>query len=523
MDTSPAAFTERGQRARGVPAPRSPSLILLMLLAVAAVSALALWDEKRESSTTLDDFAQEQATLASSVASELSTRLAGARRDGLIIAEGIEEGRRVPVAVIDGYSGYRLGPADAAPLDAGPSGITLRVPTPGGQLVDLVVPPVKLLEGAARIERPGSALVLILGPTGDQLHGTDGRVIRSEPIHKAFVEGQSSVWLGRAAAAAMGLPERRAAVGLARVDAGSLGRWGIAVVSSAERERDRESRARWRLVLGLGVAVGLVFAFGTIALRKQRRELVLEHELAVTALQRERDARLASTSKVAMMGTLAMGIAHEFSTPLGVIAGRAEQLAPRVSGDERSSRSVRAILEQTERIRVVIRGFLDLARGGAPTLDDVPPDVVLRSAVALVEHRFASAGVALSVHRAQNLPAIHCDAPMLEQALVNLLLNACDACSRDGNVEAKIDSDGERVAFTVIDDGVGITLEDATRATEPFFTTKPAGQGTGIGLAIANEIVKLHRGTLSLRPVSPRGTSASVVIPVPRAQSHAAA
>lgn len=92
-----------------------------------------------------------------------------------------------------------------------------------------------------------------------------------------------------------------------------------------------------------------------------------------------------------------MGIAHEVSTPLGIIAGRAEQILPRVSGDDRSTRGMQAIIEQAERIRRVIRGFLDLARGGAPELRSAPPASVLREAQALVEHRFAKAGVSLSV------------------------------------------------------------------------------------------------------------------------------
>ena len=122
-----------------------------------------------------------------------------------------------------------------------------------------------------------------------------------------------------------------------------------------------------------------------------------------------------------------------------------------------------------------------------------------------------------------DLPALRGDVPMLQQALVNLLLNACDACDPGGRVDARICSDGEHVAFTVLDDGPGITADAAARATEPFFTTKPHGQGTGLGLAIANEIVKMHRGTLRLRAASPRGTCASMILPIPKVEVHHAA
>jgi signal transduction histidine kinase len=184
---------------------------------------------------------------------------------------------------------------------------------------------------------------------------------------------------------------------------------------------------------------------------------------------------------------------------------------------------VRAILDPAERIRRVVRAFLDVVRGGAPALGDTPPAVVLDGAVALVEHRLAASSVTLVKRAAPELPAIHGDVPMLQQALVNLLLNACDACSPGGRIEASVARAEGRVVFTVIDDGRGITAEEAARATEPFFTTKAPGQGSGIGLAIANEIVKLHRGKLSLAPASPRGTRAEVAVPIPEEPAHAAA
>jgi signal transduction histidine kinase len=493
-----------------------------MLAAVALVAALAFWDARRESAAALDDFADEQATLAGSVASELGTRLVAVRRDALLIAESLEQGRPAPAPAVDGYTSYARRPVEAPPRPS-PDGFTLSVPASLGQAVELVVPPAKLLEGAMRVERPGLVRLLVLGPAGGVLRGTDGRAVHSETLQRALDAGQPSAWLDRREASALGLVQRRAAAGLGVIDAGPLGRWAVAVVTSAVRVREREERALWRLVLGLSVAGGLVVMFGTAALQRQRRSLLLERQLALSALGRERDAELATASKAAVMGTLAMGVAHEISTPLGIIAGRAEQLLARVQDDPRASRAAQAVLEQTERIRLTIRGFLDLVRGAAPVLGDTEPSAVLDGAVALVEHRFAASGVTLSRDVPPDLPAIRGDVPMLQQALVNLLLNACDACARGGHVDARLRGDGDHVAFSVLDDGPGITAEAAGRATEPFFTTKPLGQGTGLGLAIANEIVKMHRGTLTLRAASPRGTCASVIVPIAKAEvEHAA-
>jgi signal transduction histidine kinase len=188
---------------------------------------------------------------------------------------------------------------------------------------------------------------------------------------------------------------------------------------------------------------------------------------------------------------------------------------------------VESIIEQGSRIDRVIRGFLNLARGESPPLERVRPEVVSRAASELVEHRFESAGVRLTVTADADLPEVACDPRLLEQVVINLLLNACDACERGGHVELAVRADAERVAFVVTDDGAGIAAEAAERALEPFFTTKPAGQGTGLGLAIANEIVKHHGGELAIGPRhstrhdarADRGTIAVVELPIAKGPS----
>jgi len=257
-----------------------------------------------------------------------------------------------------------------------------------------------------------------------------------------------------------------------------------------------------------------VLAFGGIALRNQRKELMLERELALASVEQRRDERLERASKAAAMGTLAMGVAHEISTPLGVIAARAEQMMPRVAPDERLSASVAAILSQTERINQVVRGLLGLARGDAPSAERIHPRELIDSAVALVEHRFAKAGVRLIRKGDADAPAVIGDPRLLEHAVINLLLNACDACEPGAEVEIEVRRDGGEVEVAVVDPGVGISLADAGRALEPFFTTKARTGGTGLGLAIAHEIVASHRGTLVLSARAPRGTRAVIHLPL---------
>ena len=443
-------------------------LLLAMALSVATIAALARWDSKRESASALDDFAGEQEVLATSVAAELGTRLALARLD-----------------------------------------------------VGVPVTPPQLLAGMAPVERPGESELLIRAPGSAGFLTASGRTLTSPRLARALDDSVRTLRLEHAEAEALGLPARLAIAGLSSIDAGQLGKWGIVVVATAFRERDREKRAAWRLYLAVFLATAVVGAFGGLALRLQRKVMQLLLGLAVAVAARERDERLDRLSHAATMLTMASGVAHEMGTPLGVIAGRAEQLLERSNGDERVARLSQAILDQTQNISEVVRGFLELARGGTPSLQQMAPGAVVRSALALVEHRFAQAGVQLTASIADDLPPIGCEPRLLEHALVNLLLNACDACKRGGHVELSAQRDAGCLRFSVVDDGSGISAGDAARVTEPFFTTKPAGKGTGLGLSLVSEIAKSHHGTLQLAQVEPRGTRASVQIPIAAGAAHA--
>jgi len=427
-----------------------------MLVIVAGVAGLAYWDARRESRAALQDFAQEQATLAGALSAALRTRVAA----GAIISED------------------------------------------------------DLLSGMRSIERPNALVIVARRSNEAMLRTTAGRHLVAPRLTEALDRGDSVVRIPREESAVFGLPPRTALAGLSRIEAGPAGRWDIVAIASAERQRDREDWAHRRLVLSVVTAAGLVLAFGGVAMRNQRKELVLKQELALAGAQQQRDERLERASKAAAMGTLAMGVAHEISTPLGVIAARAEQMMPRVTGDERLSASVAAILSQTERINQVIRGLLGLARGDAPSAERIHPRALIENAVALVEHRFAKAGVRLLRQTDVDVPTVMGDPRLLEHAIINLLLNACDACEPGAQVEIQVRRDGGDIEIAVVDAGGGISVADIGRALEPFFTTKAREGGTGLGLAIAHEIVSSHRGKLVFSAQSPRGTRAAIRLPL---------
>jgi signal transduction histidine kinase len=255
----------------------------------------------------------------------------------------------------------------------------------------------------------------------------------------------------------------------------------------------------------------IVLAFGGVALKLQREDLELARVLELNELQRGKEAQLNQASRAATMLTFAAGLAHEVSTPLGVITGRAQQLLPRVREDEKAHKAVLMIQEEAEGLGRMVRRFLDLARGGSPSLEEADPVDLARGAAALVQHRFQEAGVDLSLDLAPELPKLHGDARLLMQVLVNLLLNACDAARQVG---LTVRCEGAALLFRVSDDGVGMAPEMAARVLEPFFSTKPAERGTGLGLAIAHEIVKMHRGTLRIESRPQQGTQVTVSLPI---------
>jgi signal transduction histidine kinase len=362
------------------------------------------------------------------------------------------------------------------------------------------------------LEHPGWVSVVVADRDAT-LRRPDGRTVVLPSLATAIASGASELRIAPDEAPALGLPERTAMVGIARSPAGRI----VAVASTAERQRDRDRAGRLRVLLSMLLGAIVMTVSSVLVWTKQRSEALLARELAVAEVARSRDAELDRLNRAATMAALGSGVAHELATPLGVIVGRAEQLLERPGADERVTRSARAIIDQADHINQVVRGLLGLARGAPIALRPVGAAELVKDATALVEHRFRRADVALVPSVDGGLPEVRCEPLLLKHALVNLLLNACDASPLRGTVKLEVRADAAEVAFVVTDEGEGITEGDAARAVEPFFTTKPAGAGTGLGLAIANEIAKTHRGSLSIAPHPPRGTRACIRIPIEEA------
>lgn len=439
-------------------------LLVATVAAIGLVLGVAVWSAAREREASLSDFSGRQALLATAVGADFE---------------------------------HRLGAEVAAHREGGPP------------LNDAMV--LELLAGAKRLEQPRGLIVLVARPNASGFLTTDNRIIPSKRLRDALDARQRTVVIPRDEAAAFGLPRRMAIAGLAPVATRTTEGWSVVVLASAERLRDRQILEERRLALTVAVATGVVAAFGFVARRRQRHELDLERHVEVSALLREREAALARADKMAALAALSTGIAHELGTPLSVIVGRVERVLDR-GADERTTKALDVVLEQVDRIRRIVRGCLALARGEAPQLVRTAPVELVERATALVRHRFEDAKVELECRVGAELPAVACDPALFEQALVNVLLNACEATPSGKVVRLTVHHADRHVVFVVDDEGAGISEETAERAAEPFFSTRRDAGGSGLGLTIAREIVGHHAGNLTLSARQPEGTRATISI-----------
>ena len=291
----------------------------------------------------------------------------------------------------------------------------------------------------------------------------------------------------------------------------------------AEARLTRRSQTRQGLALTLDGKPRQIDAFA-IPLARPLADvdcfLVVHDRTDMRRLERN----LVRAEKLATIGTLSAGIAHEVGTPLGVISGRAEQLLTRVPDGEAGDamrKGLTSILGQVDKVSTTIRQLLDFARTRPVTVEAVSAATAVGAAASLLEHRFRQAKVVVSTDAPPSLPLLAADPGQLEQVLVNLMMNACDACGTGGQVIVRARPADEGLVLEVIDDGSGVAAEHLPSVLDPFFTTKKRGQGTGLGLTIAADIIKNHGGSLAIDSAPGRGTTVRVLWPCAPAQENA--
>jgi len=257
----------------------------------------------------------------------------------------------------------------------------------------------------------------------------------------------------------------------------------------------------------------------TRELSEASRSLAREHSLTEQEL-RETELRARAAENLASVATLVAGLAHEIGTPMGVIRGHAEALESAVQGEKAQWRA-RTIRDQIDRISAIIQSLLNIARPRQAVR--VPVDIaeVADTAIAFLSEKLGRRDVTVERHYAAT-PSVRGDPDKLQQLFLNLFLNAIDAMPEGGRLRATIRISAAReIEITISDTGTGIAAADLPHVFTPFFTTKPAGRGSGLGLVVAQDIVADHGGQLDVTSAVDRGTTFTIRLPL-GAQDRAA-
>ncbi len=268
---------------------------------------------------------------------------------------------------------------------------------------------------------------------------------------------------------------------------------------------------------------------GLVAFFRDRTE-----ELTLDEAERQRD-------RLAILGELSAGVAHEIRNPLTGIANCAQVLAEGMDPDDTHQRFTRIILDEVGRLNRIVEGLLSYARPSRPELREASVEDVARRAVEMVRPSAEEKGIRLSVKIRARIPRIYIDTEQIEQVLLNLLRNAEQAMPEGGEIGLEIGvarrrpyrrrSPGRRagdrgrsrpaggptmrfVQIRVSDSGHGIPKEMLSRVFNPFFTTR--SKGTGLGLSLSQSIVREHGGFLTARSVVNKGTTFQLELPVER-------
>lgn len=273
-----------------------------------------------------------------------------------------------------------------------------------------------------------------------------------------------------------------------------------------------------------GARVRTVWSVAAISGHHHQVEAVVaigQDQTKLMELQRQ----IIHAEKLATLGQMAAGVVHELNNPLTSITVYAEYLlrkaeaaasAQQASVPEASDiQKLRRIAGGAQRILEFARDLVQYAAPGGDELDVVSVNQVLKQSLSFCEHLFERNGVTLNESLTENLMPLQAVPGQLEQVVINLVTNAVHAAGAGGTVQvSSYETEDGRVAFSVGDDGPGISSETTLRIFEPFFTTKTDGKGTGLGLSIVSNIVEQHKGTISVEKSSLGGALFVITLPI---------
>jgi len=259
----------------------------------------------------------------------------------------------------------------------------------------------------------------------------------------------------------------------------------------------------------------------TLELSRAKKELMelnlhLEEKVKERTRQlKEAESQLIQSAKMATIGTLAGGVAHEINNPLGAILTNTQMLLMEVK-DPEQQKELKLIEEGTKRCRDIVRTLLKYSR--KPEFDEfksINLNNIIADTCNLVQHQLDKENIKIEVEYGE-IPNINGNSNELQQVFTNLILNARDAIKKTGKpgkITIRTFQEGIFIVSQVIDNGCGIPKENMDRIFDPFFTTKDVGEGTGLGLAISYKIIEKHNGKVEVSSKVDKGTTFTIRFP----------
>jgi two-component system NtrC family sensor kinase len=293
--------------------------------------------------------------------------------------------------------------------------------------------------------------------------------------------------------------------------------WRLVVMENPEEELSPLVRTRSLIYALLGACALMIFlgAYATVSSAVARLRASDRQRAAM-------DAAVMQSSKMASLGKLAAGVAHEVNNPLSIIRESAGWIRDIINDGELGDgpavdelqEAVSDIDRHVERARAVTHRMLGFARRMEPLQEDVDLNMLANQTASFLENETRHRNIALKTDLDPELPLITTDANQLQQVILNLLENAIDAIDRDGEITVVTRAGRDGVVLNIADSGEGIAKENLGKVFDPFFTTKPTGEGTGLGLSIVYSALSKLGGTIKVNSDPGQGTTFTIRLPL---------